>query len=353
MGFKKYERRPTFLDMELSKVMGQSRTQRFLSEVDSAIDWKPIGETITSLYPVGHSVYGNRAYPPLMLLKALLIQKWFGIASDPELENQINDRFSFKTFIGLPLSDPSPDHSILSRFRTRIGKGLLEDVHHVLLLQFQGKGFSIESGMAVDARLVKSASKPLGKDKLKERKEEKERGTTKPPKFQRDLESDWTVRKGEPIFGMKEHAAIDVESGLVLSTHLSRASEHDTIYFPYIVARGLHGKDVPGKVYADKGYSSETNRDFLNLNEMADGIMRKGQVNVSLMKFEIERNKGISKIRYVIEQYFGLTEMYQGAGKARFTTLVKEGWNRLCQVMAFNIKRVILSQRRRRTLSAA
>jgi len=101
MGFKKYERRPTFLDMELSKVMGQSRTQRFLSEVDSAIDWKPIGETITSLYPVGHSVYGNRAYPPLMLLKALLIQKWFGIASDPELENQINDRFSFKTFIGV------------------------------------------------------------------------------------------------------------------------------------------------------------------------------------------------------------------------------------------------------------
>jgi len=142
MGFKKYERRPTFLDMELSKVIGQSRTQRFLSEVDSAIDWKPIGEMITSQYPVGHSVYGNRAYPPLMLLKALLIQKWFGIASDPELENQINDRFSFKTFIGLPLSDPSPDHSILSRFRTRIGKELLEDVHHVL----RGKGFPLNRG---------------------------------------------------------------------------------------------------------------------------------------------------------------------------------------------------------------
>jgi len=152
---------------------------------------------------------------------------------------------------------------------------------------------------------------------------------------------------------MKEHAAIDVESGLVLSTHVSRASEHDTVYFPYVVAKGLHGKDVPERVYADKGYSSETNRDFLNLNEMADGIMRKGQVNASLTRFEIERNKGISKIRYVIEQYFGLTEMNQGAGKARFTTLVKEGWNRLCQVMAFNIKRVILSQRRGRTLSAA
>ena len=32
---------------------------------------------------------GADAYPPLMLLKALLLQKWFRIKSDPELENQI------------------------------------------------------------------------------------------------------------------------------------------------------------------------------------------------------------------------------------------------------------------------
>lgn len=350
MGFKKYERRPTFLDMELSKVTGQSRTRRFLIEVDAAIDWKPIEELITSQYPVGHSIYGNRAYPPVMLLKALLIQKWFGIASDPELENQINDRFSFKTFIGLPLSDSSPDHSVLSRFRTRIGKGTLEAVHHDLLLQFQGKGFSIESGMAVDARLVRSASRPLGKDTLRKRKEEKGRSTK--ARFQRDLESDWTVRKDEPVFGMKEHAAIDVESGLVLSGHLSRASEHDTSYFPYVLTRGIHGKDVPEQVYADKGYCSEANRNFLNLNGMTDGIMRKGRVNASFTKHEIERNKGISRVRYVIEQYFGLTAKYQGAGRARFTTLLKEGWNRLCQIMAFNIKRVILSDRRREVVRA-
>ena len=75
---------------------------------------------------------------------------------------------------------------------------------------------------------------------------------------------------------MKEHAAIDVESGLVLSTHLSWTSEHDTAYSSYIVHKWIHGKDVSGKVYADKRYCSEANRDFLSLNEMADGIMRKG-----------------------------------------------------------------------------
>ncbi len=60
-------------------------------------------------YPVGKAAVGNSVYPPVMRLKALLLQKWFGIWSDSELENQINDRISFKVFIGLPFGDPSPD----------------------------------------------------------------------------------------------------------------------------------------------------------------------------------------------------------------------------------------------------
>jgi IS5 family transposase len=73
------------------------------------------------------------------LLKAVLIQKWFGLKSDPDLEYQINDRFPFR----LPFSESSPDHSILCRFRERTGKDTLEKVHHELLNQFDSLGFSI------------------------------------------------------------------------------------------------------------------------------------------------------------------------------------------------------------------
>ena len=86
MSFKQYDHSPSFLDIELSNVIGKSRTHKFLSEVDSCIDWKPLEAIVTSTYPVGQSVYGNSAYPPLMLLKAILLQKWFSIQSDPELE---------------------------------------------------------------------------------------------------------------------------------------------------------------------------------------------------------------------------------------------------------------------------
>ncbi len=358
MAFKDYDRKPTFLDLELQSSFGHSRAQQFLKEVNETISWEPLDELVTENYPVGQSEYGNKAYPPLMLLKSLLLQKWYGIKSDPELESQINDRLSFKSFIGLPLSEPSPDHSIICRFRERIGKDVLEQVHHELLEQLNTLGFSIESGMAVDARVVKSASRPVSDRKLRDLREKRKarlqmkKKTQKAMRFQRDLDSDWTVKNNKAIFGMKEHAAIDVESGLVLSTHISKASEHDTKYFAYTVTKGIHGKELPPVIYADKGYCGEPNRDFLHINGMRDGIMRKNQINASLTESEIMRNKSISRIRYKIEQYFGITHKYHGAGKARFTTIIKESWDHLCGAMAFNIKRAVLSMRKQRMVVA-
>ena len=49
-------------------------------------------------------------------------KKWFRIPSDPELENQINDRLSFKKFLDISFCKPVPDHSAFSRFRFRLSK---------------------------------------------------------------------------------------------------------------------------------------------------------------------------------------------------------------------------------------
>jgi len=191
----------------------------------------------------------------------------------------------------------------------------------------------------------------LSKDKLEkinqQRQQEKKDGKDKPVKFSRDVESDWTVKNDVPVYGMKEHASIDVRSGLVLTTVLSRASEHDTGYFQYVVIKSMHTRRMLPVVYADKGYHGQPNREFLHINDMKDGIMRKDERNAKLTELEITRNKMISKVRYKIEQYFGVTALHQGASRARFTTLAKEGWDRICQVMAFNMKRSYLSGMRK------
>jgi IS5 family transposase len=125
-------------------------------------------------YPVGKSAIGNDAYPPLTLLKCLLLEQWFKIDSDPELETQINDRISFKKFLGLSFDDPAPDHSTFSRFRKRLSKDTMRLINHELLSQFASKGLTINEGIAIDARLVQSASHPSRKHrKAEERKTEK------------------------------------------------------------------------------------------------------------------------------------------------------------------------------------
>jgi IS5 family transposase len=300
---------------------------------------------LLSHYTVGTSGEGADAYPPLLLFKCMLLQKWFHIDSDPELENQINDRWSFKKFLHLPLSKPSPDHSTFSRFRKRLSKKAMDQINSEILRQFQRQGLSINEGIAVDARLVKSASHPISNDEIKKLREK--RNTTdgkldkngKPLKFCRDLQSDWTVKNDIPHYGLKEHASADTNHGFILATTMTPASVHDTNYLTYCTVYSRHTKQPIDKVYADKGYAGKPNRDFLSLNKIADGIMRKDSTTAKLTEYEKKRNKKISKVRYIVEQYFGISHLHDGAKRARFTDITKNKFDGWCRQAAFNIAR--------------
>ena len=86
------------------------------------------------------------------------------------------------------------------------------------------------------------------------------------------MESDWTVKNETPHYGLKEHASVDVKTGLVLATTMTPASVHDSTYLEYLTLASCHTKEPIKKVYADKGYHGEPNRSFLHLNEIEDGL---------------------------------------------------------------------------------
>ena len=132
---------------------------------------------------------------------------------------------------------------------------------------------------------------------------------------------------------------MDINSGFVLATTLTPASEHDSKYLPYLTIASCHSEKPIEKVYGDKGYFGEPNRSFLNLNGIKDGIMRKDTTTAKLTKIEVDRNKRISKKRYIVEQYFGLSHLHNGAQRARFTTTIKNSWDTMCRQMAFNLFR--------------
>ena len=97
--------------------------------------------------------------------------------------------------------------------------------------------------------------------------------------------------------------------------------------------------EIIKKVYADKGYAGKPNRDFLALNKIADGIMRKDSTTAKLTEYEINRNKSISKVRYIVEQYFGISHLHDGAKRARFTDISKNKFDAWYRQAAFNIAR--------------
>jgi len=51
--------------------------------------------------------------------------------------------------------------------------------------------------------------------------------------------------------------------------------------------------------------------------------MRKDSITAKLIQYEIERNNEISKVRYIVEQYFGLSYLHNNAKRALFTDITK------------------------------
>ncbi|MGD9900794.1 MAG: IS5 family transposase [Calditrichaceae bacterium] len=345
MAYKKIQYGCSFADMAIQAYSRKNRNHLFLQEIDKTIDWEPIQALLLKHYEPGKSKLGEVAYPPLFLFKCLLLQKWFRIKSDPELESQINDRISFRSFLGLPLEQASPDHSTYSRFRKRLTKDAMIKINSALLNQFHQLGYSINEGIAVDARLVKSAGRPVSNDQLKELKEKSltregqldKNGSRK--KYSRDLDSDWSIKNDKPHFGLKEHTAVDTENGFILSTYMTPSSQNDSIHLPMVVISSMHTNDKIQKVYADKGYAGAPNRSFLALNNIGDGIMRKDSKTAKLTETEIKRNKDISKLRYIVEQYFGISHEQDNGQRARFPEIMKNTIDIMFRQFAFNLRK--------------
>jgi transposase, IS5 family len=345
MAYRKPQLHFSFADLAVEIHADKNRSLAVLRQLNLTIDWQPIELLLDQFYHTGKRAEGGKAYAPLMLFKCLMLQKWFQIPSDPELESQINDRISFKSFLGLPMDQPAPDHSTFSRFRSRLSKKAMVQLNSALLAQLHQHGVSINEGIAVDARLIRSASRPVSNEKLNELRDKQNSAegnmdkNGKPKKFSRDLESDWTVKNDVPHYGLKEHAAVDVENGLILSTNITPASHSDSTYLPYATIYSMHTEQKIEVVYADKGYAGAPNRNFLSMNKIADGIMRKNNVNAVLTETEIARNKAISKKRYIVEQYFGLATLFDDRSRARFTTIVKNSIDAMFRQFAFNLRK--------------
>src|SRR4029079_17959359 len=99
---------PTLRDAAVAD-LGGPRSAEFFSRAEKLIDWGGLVGALRGLTP--EQPKGGRPFWPLpLMVRCLLLQKWFGL-SDPQLEEMLRDRLSFRRFVGLSLDDATPDET--------------------------------------------------------------------------------------------------------------------------------------------------------------------------------------------------------------------------------------------------
>ena len=77
MGYKKIGEELSFADLAVSKSLEHNRSVKMMDRINKVVKWRNIEALLMEYYEVGKSEEGADAYPPLMLLKCMLLQKWF------------------------------------------------------------------------------------------------------------------------------------------------------------------------------------------------------------------------------------------------------------------------------------
>src|SRR5512143_4247470 len=129
----------------------------WMDEIDKLLDGKAIKRILDPIYA---SDEGQPSYPLLTFVKLLLLQQWYGL-SDPGLEEAVDDRLSFRRFVGLPLDEGVPDHSTIWRFRQELAAhGLAEALFEEINRQLDARGLIVRQGTLIDATLLQASVKP-------------------------------------------------------------------------------------------------------------------------------------------------------------------------------------------------
>ena len=290
-----------------------------LRGIEALIDWSSVDKALRPL----RSQRGAPGYPALTLFKALLLQQWYGL-SDPELEEALSDRLSFRRFVGLSLDQEVPDHSTLWRFREAMGRsGLDRKVFAEVELQLAERGMILRKGTLIDATLVAAQSAP--------------------PSYQgeeaaHDPDAAWTKREGsgKKHFGYKAHIAVDQGSGLVREAVLTPANINDTEVADQLI------KGDERAIYADKAYDSHVRSARLKAARIKNRIMRRGNKHHALSARQQQRNRLIAPIRAGVETVFALWKRSYGYRRVRYFGLVRNATQLTLLALASNLRRALV-----------
>ena len=286
-----------------------SRSTGSLEAIRCMIDWAEIDRPMSAIYTAAK---GERAWPPLALLKALLLAIWYDL-SDVKLAEAIADRTSFRRFCGFALDEPTPERTAFVRFRRElVARSLDRVLFEAVTNQLEAHGVVVKTGTLIDATVIASASL-------------------------QDAEARWVGhRRKAPVHGFKAHVASDQDGGIVREVEVTPANIHDGRMLAAVLP------DDPGEVYADLAYESHANEERIRRAGGCSRLPAKGIWGPEAARARLERwNREVGSVRRRIEKIFGTWKRSYGLRRMRWLGLAKAGLQVRLTAIAYNLRRSV------------
>ena len=314
----------SFFNIGLQERLDQLGCNHYLAKIQKLIDWNQVEKLLYTRFP--QKPLGRDRYSPLKMFKAILLGQWHTL-SDPALEEALCVRLDFIAFTQFAIGDPLPDETTLCRFRNElIASGLHEKLLDLINSNLMNQGIMIQKseGAVVDATLIASTCRPRRQVDC----------TESEPKFtaSADAEARWLKKGSKSHFGYQGFVRTSSEQGFIEKVHVTSANLAETKELPRAIA-GITGR----RVYGDKGFPSKRNAECLKKQKCRNGIMSKASRAGPLSYWQKQRNKAISKRRYIVEQAFGTLKRKFLIGKASYRGCLKVEGQLHLKAICFNL----------------
>lgn len=312
----------------------------FLRRLNDTIDFSFVNGLCKDLYCADN---GRPSWEPQLLFRALFLQFLYNL-NDYTVEAEINDRMSFKYFLGLAVNEAGPDHSTLFRFRDRLGHERFSEIFNRIVEVARSHKLVSDKLYIVDSTEVKARVDRFRiTEELKQsKKDDANKDISSGPNTGGGFETpDPDARfgcksKNHKFYGYKEHVCIDAESEIIVGRTTTPGNEQDGHHFQDVIPKDA----APKVVTADKAYDSQSNHQFLDERHIRNGIILRNNHRSSYTHPK-RRSILARKYRPLIEHKNAELKRRHSLLQARFWGLLRVSIQCCMASIAVNCKRII------------
>jgi transposase len=256
MGRKRPVQQPLFVRSDEMAGAPRHRFYEKLNEILGAAGFDGFVEGLCEEFFAEAGSQGRLSTPPGRYFRMLLVGYFEGIESERGICWRVEDSLSLKSFIGCAVHEGTPDHSTLSRLRTRLPLTVYEQVFHFVMRVLnqqgllQGRVAGVDSTyLRADAsmknivrrgsgegyksylkRLAKESGikNPTDEDARRLDRTRKKKTSNKEWASATDPEAEITrLKDGRTRLAYKAEHTVDMETGAVLAAEILPATTSD------------------------------------------------------------------------------------------------------------------------------